>query len=196
MTTNMIRIWNWALGFLGCRNVASEYENTPEALQCRLYWDAARRQVLRDFPWPFAQRRAWLAQLPLPPEYAPEFRHAYAPPEDCLKVHEVRQQGGSPRPFLLAHNSEGNGSMILTDAEQALALYTADIADCRLFDSQTGPLLARKLAALLAIPLLQCGMDRVNDLERLYAAACPAARTSAASERQEAASGDAWLDAR
>ena len=66
MTISQISIWNRALGFLGTRTVASERENTPEALQCRLYWDSARRQTLRDFPWNFAQRRSWLARLPLP----------------------------------------------------------------------------------------------------------------------------------
>ena len=76
MTLNQINIWNRALGFLGARGVAAEQENTPEALQCRLYWDTARRQVLRDFPWNFAQRRVWLAPQALPEGFAPEFRYA------------------------------------------------------------------------------------------------------------------------
>ena len=50
MTISQISILNRALDFLGTRTVASERENTPEALQCRLYWDSARRQTLRDFP--------------------------------------------------------------------------------------------------------------------------------------------------
>ena len=66
MTISQIDVWNRALGFLGARSVASERENTPEVLQCRLYWDSARRQVLRDFPWSFAKRRAWLALQALP----------------------------------------------------------------------------------------------------------------------------------
>ena len=78
MTITQISVWNRALGFLGTRSVASEQENTPEALQCRLYWDSARRQVLRDFPWSFAQRRAWMALVPLPEGFAPEFRFAYS----------------------------------------------------------------------------------------------------------------------
>ena len=50
MTISQISILNRALGFLGTRTVASELENTHEDLQCRLYWDSARRQTLRDFP--------------------------------------------------------------------------------------------------------------------------------------------------
>ena len=48
-TLTQIAIWNRALGFLGARSIAAEDENTPEALQCRLYWDSARRQALRDY---------------------------------------------------------------------------------------------------------------------------------------------------
>lgn len=80
MTISQITVWNRALGFLGTRAVASEQENTPEALHCRLYWDSARRQVLRDFPWSFAQRRAWLARMPLPSGFEQEFSFAYACP--------------------------------------------------------------------------------------------------------------------
>ena len=32
MTISQISVWNRALGFLGTRSVASEQENTPEAL--------------------------------------------------------------------------------------------------------------------------------------------------------------------
>ena len=120
MTISQISVWNRALGFLGTRSVASEQENTPEALQCRLYWDSARRQVLRDFPWSFAQRRAWMPLVPLPEGFAPEFRFAYALPDDCLKVHEVRHEGAAAlevlagvrggrvrgRPALVVHQAE------------------------------------------------------------------------------------------
>ena len=58
----MLQVWNMALGWVGTRTVAAENENTQEAVQCRLFWDNARRQVLRDFPWNFARRRARLAR--------------------------------------------------------------------------------------------------------------------------------------
>ena len=52
-----------ALGFIGTRAVAGPSERTPEAMQCALYWDRARRAALRDFPYPFAKRRIRLARL-------------------------------------------------------------------------------------------------------------------------------------
>ena len=61
-----IEVWNKALGHIGTRTVASESENCEEARQCALYWDAARRQALRDFPYPWAQTRIALAAKALP----------------------------------------------------------------------------------------------------------------------------------
>ncbi len=199
MTISQISIWNRALGFLGTRNVASERENTPEALQCRLYWDSARRQVLRDFPWSFAQRRVWLARLPLPAGFEREFRFAYALPDDCLKVHEVRHEGIAPRPFSLARNmadAAGSGAFLVTDAARALLLYTGDVRNSRLFDDLFAHMLSRKLAALIAVPLLKNNSQKVGELEKLYAESLPQARQATASERRESAPDDAWLTAR
>lgn len=196
MTISQISIWNRALGFLGTRTVASERENTPEALQCRLYWDSARRQVLRDFPWSFAQRRAWLARLPLPDGFAPEFRFAYALPDNCLKAHEVRHEGLTPRPFSLAQNAAAASSLLVTNAARALLLYTEDVQNSRLFDDLFAHMLARKLAALIVVPLLKNNHQKVAELEELYNQSLPQARQATASERREAPAADAWLDAR
>lgn len=65
-------IWNMALGFIGTRTVASESERTPEAVQCALFWDSARRTALRDYPWNFAQARAGWPKWPCPEAHGPE----------------------------------------------------------------------------------------------------------------------------
>jgi len=196
MSKSQIAIWNRALGYLGTRTVASEEENTPEALQCRLYWDAARREALRDYPWPFAQCRAWLARVSLPAGYAHEYRFAYALPLGCLKAHEVRHEGISPRPFCLVQNSGQDGLCLLTDASRALLLYTVDVRNCRLFDDSFAAMLARKLAALVAVPLLKNNSQKVAELEKRYAESLPLARQAAASERREPPLYDGWLAAR
>lgn len=195
-TLSQMGIWNRALGFLGTRSVASERENTPEAIQCRLYWDNARRQVLRDFPWPFAQRRGWLARLPLPDGYELEYRYAYALPENCLKAHEVRHEGRHKRPFALARHAESERTMLLTDAARALLLYTEDVSNCRLFDDLFAHMLSRKLAALVAVSLLKNNTSKINELEQLYAASLPQARQAAMSEGLGPPLRDSWLDAR
>ena len=195
MTITQISIWNHALGFLGARTVASERENTPEAIQCRLYWDSARRQVLRDFPWSFAQRRAWLGRLPLPAGYEAEFRFAYALPRDCLKSHEVRHEGIGVRPFALAQGADG-APCLLTDASRALLLYTADVRQSALFDDLFAHTLARRLACLVAVPLLKNNTQKLAELEKLYAESLPRAREAAAAELGKARADDDWIAAR
>ncbi|MDO5484464.1 MAG: hypothetical protein Q4F27_06100 [Desulfovibrionaceae bacterium] len=196
MSCSQIAIWNRALGFLGTRTVASENENTPEAVHCRLYWDAARRQALRAYPWNFAQRRAWLARLPLPAGFEHEYRFAYALPADCLKAHEIRHEGIQSRPFALAQNAGQDAVCLLTNASRALLLYTEDVRNCRLFDDLFAQLLARRLAALIAVPLLKNNSQKVTELEKLCAESLCLARQANASEQQEAPSPDSWLLAR
>lgn len=175
-TLTQIAIWNRALGFLGARSIAAEDENTPEALQCRLYWDSARRQALRDYPWAFAQRRAWLARVALPSGFEQEYRFAYALPEACLKA--------------------GDATILLTSASRALLLYTEDVRHCHQFDDLFAHMLARKLACLLAAPLLKSNRQKIAELEQLYSASLPQARQSDASERRPLPLPDSWLQAR
>ena len=191
---SQISIWNHALGFLGARSVASAEENTPEALHCRCYWDSARRQSLRDFPWSFAQRRAWLASIALPCGYEAEFRFAYALPRDCLKAHAVRHEGVSPRPFALAQ--QDGAPCLLSNASRALLLYTADVRQSALFDDLFAHVLARRLACLVAVPLLKNNSQKLAELEKLYAESLPHAREAAAAELGQTPNEDAWLAAR
>lgn len=185
-TLTQIAIWNRALGFLGARSIAAEDENTPEALQCRLYWDSARRQALRDYPWAFA----------LPTGFELEYRFAYALPESCLKAHEVRHEGLLSRPFCLARDPAGDATILLTSASRALLLYTEDVRHCHQFDDLFAHMLARKLACLLAAPLLKSNSQKIAELEQLYSASLPQARQSDASERRPLPLPDSWLQAR
>ena len=90
-TSGKLDICNMALGFLGTRTVASPNERTPEAVQCGLYWDTARRSALRDYPYRFAMSRVLLAEKPLPEVYARQWRFCYGLPDGCLKVHAVHR---------------------------------------------------------------------------------------------------------
>lgn len=209
-----LHIWNMALGWVGARTIASEDENTQEAVQCRLFWDNARRQVLRDYPWPFARRRAWLARLPLPEGWEGEYAHAYALPADCLKVlalrgtvegagasgangtHGLGGAGGVSLPWTLAYHPEAARQTLLCNAGAALLTYSADVRDAGLYDDLFVHLLARRLAALVAAPLLRGNAAKVREMEELYRAALPAAREASASEVPTVLCRDSWLEAR
>lgn len=197
-----IHIWNMALGFIGTRTVAAEDERAPEAIQCALFWDSARRQVLRDFPYNFAQRRQWLAPVPVPEGWELDWHFAYALPDGCVKAHTLysgRQgaggQGARGCPFVLASSSKGE-NIVLSNAAPALLCYTADITDVNRFDDSFIALVARKLASLLALPLLKNNSARAQELEESYRACLPAAAQAAASEGYKANPYDTWLSAR
>lgn len=196
MGASKIQIWNMALGWVGTRTVASESERTEEAMQCILYWDNARRQALRDYPFNFAQRRAWLAEIPMLDGYEKDFAHAYALPVDCLKVHKVRHHGQGEQPFSLVLDKNTDAEALMTDADEALALYTADVENAKIFDDLFTYVLARRLAALIAVPLLKNNAAKVSELEQLYRAALPSAREANATEQKKEPEEDSWLTAR
>lgn len=201
MQTGKVHIWNMALGFVGTRSVASEDEVTPEAQQCALYWDSARRQALRDYPWNWAQRRVALAEQPMPEAWAAEWAYAYALPTKCLKLHRVIPEGKRPPhdacrvPCKLVHGDDG-ATLILTQAPAAWADYTSDVPEVAFWDDLFVGLMARKLAAMVAVSLLKNNQAKVQELEQLYRAALPAAFEGAASEQQDTPQPDTWLLAR
>ena len=193
----MLQLWNMALGFVGTRTVASTDEDTPEAAQCALFWDSARRQVLRDYPWNFARRRQWLARAAVPAGWEGEYAAAFALPHDCLKVLEVQAGSGGRRlSYALVHDNTRNGLWLLANAAQALVTYTADITHIAFFDDLCAHLLARRLAALIAAPLLRDNTAKINELEQLYRAALPAAREANAAEAPRRLEHDPWLAGR
>lgn len=192
-----IQIWNQALGYIGTRRVASDAENCEEARQCALYWDSARQQALRDFPFPWAQHRAMLAQKKLPDVWAADWRFAYGLPQSCLKVHRI---GSASRrdlraPFKMVHDPAGT-VLILTDADAAFADYTSDVESPTLWDADFIHMLARKLAAMIAIPLLKNNGSKVSELEQLYRAAIPQAYQPAAQEQKSTPQEDSWISCR
>ena len=189
-------IWNMALGFIGTRTVASQEERTPEAIQCGLFWDTARKQALRDYPWAFAQSRVLLAQKPLPEVWRGVWLFAYALPNECLKAHKVTIPGCSrERHFEIVRDTDGT-PLLLTNTPQAALSYTQDVQDVGRFDENFAFLLARKLAALVAVPLLKNNSQKVQELEQLYRAAMPPAHDASASERNDKPAEDSWLAAR
>ncbi|MCR5564001.1 MAG: hypothetical protein K6F46_11690 [Desulfovibrio sp.] len=200
MQVSKVQIWNMALGFIGTRCVASESEHTPEAEQCALYWDTARRQALRDYPWNFAQRRVALAEKTLPEEWAGEYDYAYGLPSKCLKVHEVLRQDAVSRPlcrvpYRLAHDTDGV-TFLLTTEQAAYVDYTIDVEDVSLWDDLFVGLMARRMACLIAVPLLENNVQKVQELEQLYRAAIPPAYEASASEGAARPVDDTWLLAR
>lgn len=193
-TAGKLDIVNMALGFIGSRSIASLEENTPEAVQCGLFWNRARRAALQDYPWNFATRRVVLAERPLPEAWAGRWRHCYAPPDLCLRVLRVLGAGDAAAPFLL--RGDGRGLFILSDEAEALLEGVFDTPDVSLWSELFVMAMARRLACLIAVPLLKNNPEKLRELEQLYRLALPKATAQDAAEGREKAKGDAWLQAR
>ena len=192
-----ITIYNMALGFIGTRTLASPNENTPEAIQCGLYWDVARRAALRDYPYRFALQRIQLGLLAKMPEvYDNQWKFAYSLPDSCLKVHSVYAERETDFKQNFQVESYEKGQLILTDLENAIALCTLDIDEISLWDDMFVTVMARKLACMIAIPLLKNNSQKLQELEQLYQAAVPRAQGHDASEQRQFQPLDSWLLAR
>lgn len=200
-TASRISVYNVALGFIGTRTIASDTEKTPEAVQCNLYWDRARRSALRDFPYSFATRRVVLAEKDLPDSYAGAWHHAYGLPDGCLKVLAICGSGQKQMDARHTRNtfmlcSDAEESMLLCNIAAAMADCIFDVEDVTRWDELFVLVMARKLAALIAVPLLKNNPQKVQELEQLYQRAVPSSEGQAASEGAIGRELDSWLAAR
>lgn len=195
-SSGKLEIYNMALGFCGTRTIGSPNEPTPEAIQCELFWDRARRSALRDFPYRFAVRRMRLPEKEMPSVYEDEWLHAYGLPDTVLKVvrvHDGHRRGLNKVPYSIQRGDEGE--LLLTDVEQAMIDAVVDVEDVTQWDEAFVVAMARKLACLICVPLVK-GEGKLQSLVQLYQAAIPQAEGADASESYDRKLGDAWLQAR
>lgn len=195
-TSNRLEIYNMALGFCGTRTVGSPNEHCPEAIQCELFWDRARRSALRDFPYRFAVRRMRLPEKAIPAVYEAEWLHCYGLPDSVLKVvrvHDGARRGLNKTPYSIQRGDEGE--ILLTDVEQAMIDAVVDVEDITQWDDAFATAMARKLACLICVPLCK-GDSKLGALTQAYQAAIPVAEGADASESYDRKPEDAWLLAR
>ncbi len=195
-TSNRLEIYNMALGFVGTRTVGSPNERCPEAIQCELFWDRARRSALRDYPWRFSRRRFRLAQMELPEVYEGDWQYAYAVPDQALRVwrvHGGRERGGRV-PFSLEHGDLG--PMILCDVWQAMATCIVDVEDIARWDEAFVQCMARRLACLIAVPLMKHNPAKLDELAKLYQASVPQGEGVDGAESRGRRDPYTWLMAR
>ena len=195
-TASRLEICNAALGFCGTRTIGSSNERTPEAVQCDLYWDRARRSALRDYPYRFATRRMLLPEKEMPAVYDAEWEHCYGLPDTVLKVvrvHDGHRRGLNKVPYAIQRGDEGE--ILLTDVEQAMIDAVVDVEDITQWDETFVSAMARKLACLICVPLTK-GDGKLNGLTQLYQASIPVAEGADASESYDRKPSDAWLQAR
>lgn len=195
-SSDRLEIYNMALGFCGTRTVGSPNERCPEAIQCELYWDRARRSTLRDYPYRFAVRRMRLPEKEMPDVYENEWLHCYGIPDTVLKVvrvHDGARRGTNKTAYAIQRGDEGE--ILLCDVEQAMIDAVVDVEDITQWDDAFVSAMARKLAVLICVPLCK-GEGKLNGLVQMYQAAIPQAEGADASETYDRKADDAWLQAR
>lgn len=123
--------------------LASLDEDTPIARYMAREFGYVRDEVLQLYPWHPAVKRASLTPLSAAPAFG--WKTAYQLPFDCVRLHELRQDGylnGRLIPF------EVESDQILTDATGALPIrYTWRLTNI----AKWRPLMARVLASRLAM---------------------------------------------
>lgn len=176
-----VDICNMALGASGTRStISSLAENSAEGRACTLFYANAREQLFRRADWGFARRSmvlvvakslpgtnktVWDDTLPQPP-----WLYEYEYPDDCAKVRFIVPQellgvmSQFPEsiipdwrklavPFELSGYDSQAKRHILTNAKDAIGVYTVRLTDVTLWPGDFVQALVLLLASWLAVPL-------------------------------------------
>lgn len=125
-------IANLAISHLGIGKRISdiETERSQEALACKVFFETSRKQLLRDFKWPFASKIVTLGLVEEDPN--DEWAFSYRYPSDCLNFRRIlsgiRMDNRQTRiPYKITQDTAG--LLILSDLEEAQAEYTVNADD-------------------------------------------------------------------
>lgn len=195
--SSKIEIWNMALGFIGTRTVASETERCLEAVQCGLFWDNARRMVLQQYPFNFAQKKRLLAEKKIEETFKSQWKYAYGMPSDCINPQAISDTNNFyERKYFEIALTETGEKVLLCDVTPCTLHYTADVKDTALYSELFTNALAYKLASLIVIPLLKNNSSKRQELEQLYQMAISEAVQSNARQGKEKPYVDSWIASR
>lgn len=167
MSSN-IEVCNIALSRVGASLIQSLTDKSKSANACNVFLPLARDTTLRFHDWAFARKRVSLAELG--EEYS-NFDYSYQYPSDCLCARKITGVDGSTTSavwdyatmryvytgkvkYEIGLSSVSNTPIILTNQELAELVYTARATNFNIYDSMFVEALAWKLAADLAMPLL------------------------------------------
>ncbi len=180
MAVSQVELCNLALSRAGGHRIAqitSLGEASNEARQCAVKLPHLIRTALRSHPWQFAMKKIVLAQvkLDLTSENQNNYfnqekilygsNYLYQYPEDCLTAHALYEANSMQNmDYQADFNGNFNGSfhvelahdgtkIIVSNILNAVLIYTAYLADVRLWDSVFYDALAWQLASELCISL-------------------------------------------
>lgn len=145
-----VHIANMALGNLGATSTIETFtEASAEAQQADLWYDYSRLQALEAFNWSFARKRLTLASHGDDPPDIWGYRYQY--PADCVIIRKLQNpitadDEADAIPYEIEVDDAKETKTILTNLEDAVAIYTFDLETTALFT----PLFVELLASVLA----------------------------------------------
>lgn len=165
---------NNALLLIGHTSFVEDFvdpQNETERVANQIY-ESTRREVLSDFPWPFARVFAPLALLT---NETPGWSYTYRYPTDCLMAKFVTDAGGYRLPaqvwfdqnafnnvylpiprmsYEVQADSEDDGSkVIMTDVQDAYLWYVKDVSNMNQWTQLARTALEARLAMKFALGL-------------------------------------------
>lgn len=181
-----VSICNEALQEIGAGRIVSLAQDSVEARACNAIYSETRDQLLREYAWSFAIKRAQLAASATDPAFGPS--NAYPLPSDCLRV-------------LLPEDADLDwvieGREILTDWGAPLEIrYIRRVTDPNTMDVLFRRALAGELGMKLAEPLTQSTSKWEKAKDIRDEAIAKAKRTNAIEKLPVEPREDTWITAR
>ena len=184
-----VDICNLALGHLGDNATVASLdppEGSAQAEHCARLYPIARDTLLEAHNWKFATRRATLAELDVD---SFNWTYAYAEPAGALRIVAILSAADlstdKGQEFETLGDDSGN-ALVLTNLEDATALYTVRVTDTTKFSPLFVDALSRLLAAYLAGPVIKgdVGKAEAKAQMQLFRVALNLAITSDANQRK------------
>jgi hypothetical protein len=199
MSTSPVKIGNMALANCGTATTIESFtENSVEAKQIKLWYDFARQQAFEAFDWNFARKRIDLATHS---DDAPsnEWVYRYQYPSDALVIRRLENPNGKTDdavPFEVENSESGEEKTILTDLQDARAVYTFDNQNPDMYSAVFINALASLLASYIGFVLTGKKAVVADNLQR-YMVFLRMAEATRANERVEAQPRDTdWIRGR
>lgn len=191
MPTTVVDLCNMALAHLRQRPVTADGDTilgeTPEAANCRRFYEVAMREAFRAFDWSFA-RKYFQGQL-IVGAAVPNWKYAYEIPGSVEIIRYVAQNDRTEAPvrFRIMRTSVGgvDRQAVFTNEAGAWLVGTVYLPDATAYPSDFVEFASLTLAAHLAMPItgkadLMMGMRQLAE-----AAGKRAAATAASSETED-----------
>lgn len=177
---------NRALSRLGCREISSVLDGTPEANAARRHYFDVRDELLESYTWDFAISTAQVAADSSAPAFG--YSNAYTLPGDYLRLFKI---------YLQSDQYAIQGGKILSNYSAPLDIYyVAQITDPTRFSPLFMKALTLQLAAAMCELLTQSTSKKKELLEEFEAAIAEARRIKSIQQPPVDAPTDPWLRSR